>query len=97
MQTHASFLPQIRADAAALKPGEFIVLIVSNCPFTGLDSERQRSGSRQGDYIYRLGGSGSGPGFSGKPGLLMGVLGRMPPCLGGVGALAEGFEDRWGY
>lgn len=19
----------------------------------------------------------------------------MPPCLGGVGALAEGFEDRW--
>lgn len=30
MQTRASFLPQICADAAALKPGEFIILIVSN-------------------------------------------------------------------
>lgn len=30
MQTHASFLPQICADVAALKPGEFIILIVSN-------------------------------------------------------------------
>lgn len=46
MQTRASFLPQVRADAAALKPGEFIILIVSNCPFTGLVSERQNSGSR---------------------------------------------------
>lgn len=30
----------------------------------------------------------------------MDVLGRMSPCLGGVGALAEGsgrtLEDRWG-